>query len=270
MAQPPALLPTGSKFTDGHLRLLKVVDRDATGPIVESASVPDYIAALDAIDLNIELVGGYESWTGHLSKFYACMEAISSVRGQQVPGGYDMRLSEAQVDLLAYELLLFVGFDRQTFKYYSKPNMKINFRQQTVSVEPDFVLARKSGGFALCLVEESKVFDGAPAEPQVFAECLAIALQNYAMVSSSAQEVYAVRLRGTSLRFYRAQLSETYLRTLNDSDAPKDQALFERYPPNMAVSKGLDLLDTAQRRVALQVLYSMRHRMAPSPPGSSA
>lgn len=191
MAQIVGVLPSGSKFSDEHLRLLNVHVRDAVSAVVATRDAPDYIKVLDTVNLPLELVGGYETWHGPLLRFYPCMEAISTARGQDVPGGVAMKLSEGQIDLFAYELLIFVGFDRQTFKYYSKPNLKINFRKQTVSVEPDLVLQRKTGGFALCLVKESKVFDGAPAEPQVFAGCLAVALQNYATVSSIGQEVYA-------------------------------------------------------------------------------
>lgn len=80
--------------------------------------------------------------------------------------------------------------------------------------------------------------------------------------------MYAVRVRGTKLRFYRADYDEEYLSTLATNGAPKGVATFTRYPGAMAVNDGLDLLNKEQRHVALRYLASLRKARQPTPPPS--
>ena len=172
------------------------------------------------------------------------------------------------MDMLTLELLRYSGFDRRTFNYLMKPKLTIRFRGRDISVVPDLVLQQRGGAFRRCFVEESKkATNASTSEPQVVAETIAVALDNW-RAHSGDQTVYAVRVRGTKLRFYRATFYSEYLSTLAKSTAPKGIANFMRFPANMGVSEGLDLLDNQQRHTALLYLASLRKVLQPTPPTS--
>lgn len=145
-----------------------------------------------------------------------------------------------------------------------KPQLQACCRGNSFSVVPDLVLQQRGGPFRLCIVDERK--SSTYSEPRVVAATVAVALYNCRM-RGGEQTVHAVRIIGTTLRFYKAVYDEEYLRSLELRYRPMGYKVFTRYPATgMGVDGGLNLLDSKQRHVALRYLASLCAELKSPPP----
>lgn len=97
-------------------------------------------------------------------------------------------------------------------------------------------------------------------EAQILIELLAVACEN-TREQITDQTLFAIRVISTYVTFYKAVISEAYLRELGKG-LPKTQSVeIKRWPADNGLTTGLDLAESEGRKAVLEAMTKIRQKL---------
>ena len=165
---------------------------------------------------------------------------------------------ESKTDTFVDYILREIGLAEYPLILKLKPMYEIRVRHKTISSVHDFSIEK---GNKVVLIEEDKHIrnttpGSAWGEYQIAGEILAAAYNNY-VLHITESELIAIRVISTRFTFYHTIIPFDYLNSLSIG-LPNIDIVISRYPDS---DRGLDYKDHNERRVIIDMLLRIRHKL---------
>ncbi|RIB28783.1 hypothetical protein C2G38_2157155 [Gigaspora rosea] len=169
-------------------------------------------------------------------------------------------------DSLVNYLLVELKFNSHPFMLKLQSDFNFSVFNKEVSAKAEFIVSK---GNAQILIDDDKHIHRLRncrenGESLMSAEILACAFTNFdnglSPTAGRSQMFYAMRVIGTKFTFYKAFMSDDYLRSLYKGFPPDNlSATIFRFPPiNMKTPYGYDYADKNHRSLIIDLLYRLR------------
>ncbi|RIB04279.1 hypothetical protein C2G38_694890 [Gigaspora rosea] len=170
-------------------------------------------------------------------------------------------------DSLVNYLLGKLKFNIHPFMLMLKPDSNFSVFNKEVSAKAKFIVSKED--VWIFLIDDDKHIYSSQnytenRDSLMSAEILACAFTNFDNgvnpTAGKSQTVYAMRIIGTRFTFYKAFMSDDYLRSLYQGFPPGNlSATIFRFPPiNMETPYGYDYADKDHRSLIIHLLYHLR------------